>query len=470
MNFTNHEYDVEVYPDFLNFLPLKGWFADVLSFRMGHNPTRLNWKDIIEISVQTRDLKQNEWQNSGPGLGLVLKILKAFDSINRKFTEGDYLLFKTKDKQCSIRLWELSAVQKIELLNSIRKYAPSIHLDESIQQALVGSTILKQPQYTEIWFSILAGNESAARGDLPANSSLHNGAYEVESCITSGGQAVVYRAKQPDGSSVILKEFQLTQGESLDAKIESAKAFENESTILALLKHPSIVEILDFFYEKGRVYLVLEDIPGKTLRQYVMDSGKLSPEEVISIGKKMCSILEYLHGQSPPVVHRDFTPENIILQPNGELKLIDFSIAENNEHREIGECAGKHSYTPPEQFRGEACPASDIYAMGATMYFLVTGEDPQAITTSDLTGTDVPQKLIDIVKEATALEISGRYESVSWLLTDLQAIQEYDVSNTSNDSESSAACITYPEGEKIDLGTEDSDLEKVMLISNSQPG
>jgi serine/threonine protein kinase len=102
----------------------------------------------------------------------------------------------------------------------------------------------------------------------------------------------------------------------------------------------------------------------------------------------MCDILKYLHSQEPPVVHRDFTPDNIILQPDGRLKLIDFSVAQHKKDPNSSDCGGKHSYTPPEQFRGAASPQSDRYALGATLYFLATGIYPVPISTSHLPATD----------------------------------------------------------------------------------
>jgi serine/threonine protein kinase len=140
----------------------------------------------------------------------------------------------------------------------------------------------------------------------------------------------------------------------------------------------------------------------------------------------MCEILKYLHGLTPPVVHRDFTPDNLILQPSGKLKLIDFSVAQKRKDKSAtAGCAGKHAYTPPEQFRGEAEPQSDIYALGATMYFLATGVDPTPISESQLPESagaidGARLALGDVIAHATKLSVAQRYESVEWLLNDLK--------------------------------------------------
>jgi serine/threonine protein kinase len=337
------------------------------------------------------------------------------------------LLIKSKTKTISINLWELSAEQKLKLFQALRKYAPFVHLDANVQHALVGSSVLREPKYTEIWFSVLtSGNEGSREGDLHQGQILREGRYTVKNKVASGGQAVVYQAADADGNVVVLKEFQLTLGESLDVKIESAKDFENESALLDQLSHSGIVKLLDMFYEEGRMYLVLEHVEGVSLRQYVKEKGPLAAEEIAELAEQMCEILKYLHGLTPPVVHRDFTPDNLILQPNGKLKLIDFSVAQKRKDKSAtADCAGKHAYTPPEQFRGEAEPQSDIYALGATMYFLATGVEPTPISESQLPEgagaiDGARLALSNVIAHATKLSVAERYESVEWLLNDLK--------------------------------------------------
>src|SRR6185295_5237035 len=154
------------------------------------------------------------------------------------------------------------------------------------------------------------------------------------------------------------------------------------------LQHSNIGQYYDIFVEYHRCYLVLEHINGKSLRAIVEESGPLGESQVVNLAKQMGEILQHLHGQSPPVVHRDFTPENLILDQDGTLKLIDFNVAQELEESATRTIVGKHSYLPPEQFRGKACPQSDIYALGATLYFLLTGEEPEPITVAH------PQKLL----------------------------------------------------------------------------
>jgi serine/threonine-protein kinase len=178
--------------------------------------------------------------------------------------------------------------------------------------------------------------------------------------------------------------------------------------------------MLDIFAEDRRVYIVLEQVQGTNLRRLVREEGPRPPAEAVQLGIKMCEILNYLHAQQPPVVHRDFTPDNIIIKPDGSLVLIDFSVASHRKQY-AGDCVGKHAYTAPDQFRGQSCPQSDLYALGATIYYLLVGSDPVPLSVSHplQKRADVPAALDSIVARATALKLADRYESAEWLRLDL---------------------------------------------------
>jgi serine/threonine-protein kinase len=116
------------------------------------------------------------------------------------------------------------------------------------------------------------------------------------------------------------------------------------------------------------------------------------------------------------------------------LKLIDFSVAQQLSG-ERSDCAGKHAYTPPEQFRGEACPQSDIYALGATLYFLLTGKEPEPISKLSVRkeGINISSQLDLIIEKCTELDLENRYQSIAWLRTDLAAL-ELTTSNEAADA------------------------------------
>ena len=259
---------------------------------------------------------------------------------------------------------------------------------------------------------------------LDAGDRVKGGELEVIKKLDSGGQANVYLARNANNETVVIKEFILTGDEDLGNLIESAADFENEGSILSRIDHPNVVKLHDVFTEDRRVYLVLEHVEGQSLRQLVSQNGPVSQEEAVRIGAEMCKVLTYLHSQG--IVHRDFTPDNIILMPDGALKVIDFSVAGSSVNVKDGDCVGKHSYTPAEQFRGQPCPQSDLYALGATLYFLTVGSDPPPITQlHPAAKVEALSAAFDnIVAKATANSLGERYETAAWLEVELSSLQK----------------------------------------------
>jgi serine/threonine-protein kinase len=135
----------------------------------------------------------------------------------------------------------------------------------------------------------------------------------------------------------------------------------------------------------------------------------------------MSEILAYLHERTPPVVHRDFTPDNLILDKDGKVKLIDFGVALKSEegHTAVARAVGKQNYVPPEQFRGKPCQQSDLYSLGATLFFLLTATLPEPLTTSTAAAA---MSLSPIIEKATELSLADRYLSARAMLEDLSAI------------------------------------------------
>ena len=146
----------------------------------------------------------------------------------------------------------------------------------------------------------------------------------------------------------------------------------------------------------------------------------------MGLAAQMCSILTYLHELAPPVVHRDFTPDNLILNKKGTLKLVDFNVAQQTELTTTGTVVGKHAYIPPEQFRGKPTTQSDIYALGATLFYLLTGQDPEPITASHprAVQANTSEALDLIIARATALDTTVRYKSAVELSADLSALKQ----------------------------------------------
>jgi outer membrane protein assembly factor BamB len=155
--------------------------------------------------------------------------------------------------------------------------------------------------------------------------------------------------------------------------------FEREANILATLNHLSIPRIYDYFSEDNRSYLVLEFIHGKDLEAIINEtSGFLTEERVLGWGIELCDVLSFLHAHKPdPIIFRDMKPSNIMVNPSDHIILVDFGIAKPFQVGQKGTMIGTEGYSPPEQYRGEAGPLADIYALGAALHHALSRRDPR---------------------------------------------------------------------------------------------
>ncbi|MBK9050606.1 MAG: serine/threonine-protein kinase [Chloroflexi bacterium] len=209
------------------------------------------------------------------------------------------------------------------------------------------------------------------------------GRYRIMGTLGVGGFSAVYQARDLRFANVTklcaIKEMTNLASDPHLREL-TIRSFEREASILATLDHPAIVDVYDFFSESDRSYLVQEFIRGKDLDAYLeANEGKVIPQEqVIDWALQLTDVLIYLHSQKPlPIVFRDLKPSNIMLDPFGRITLIDFGIAKIFEGGEKGTMVGTEGYSPPEQYRGEATTAGDIYALGATLHHLLTLQDPR---------------------------------------------------------------------------------------------
>ncbi len=328
-----------------------------------------------------------------------------------------------RDNSEPIKL-SMGAVESVEdreiILDAIERWAPGVSRSAALVQAL-------QPpvdhSYTEMWLQALSAPPQRDRlKPLTEDIVLNDGRYRVKRSLGVGGQGAAYSAyDQASGDTVVLKEFLLPIYVDISIRKDVLESFESEARILKHLNHDQVVKLKDFFVEDHRAYLVLEHIDGKSLREVVAKEGPLSEERVRDLTRQMCTILNYLHSQEPQVVHRDFTPENLILRNDGVLKLIDFNVARQVESNATGSVVGKPAYLPPEQFRGQPVSQSDIYGMGATLSFLLTGKEPEPISVSHPReeNSQVTLAMDKIVAKATAINLKDRYANCHQIIQDL---------------------------------------------------
>lgn len=314
-----------------------------------------------------------------------------------------------------------SAEERAKILEALETYSPELNREAAAVQAL---ELPPDYSYTELWLQALSGPPKRERlTPIEPQASLRDGRYIVDRALGVGGQGTAYLAIDRElGETVVLKEFILPVFVDVNVRRQSLERFEKEARILRQLQHDQVVKLIDFFVEDHRGYLVLEHIDGVSLRELVLNSGPLSEKEVHGLALQMCAILSYLHGLSPPVVHRDFTPDNLILRKDGTLKLVDFNVAQQKETSSTGTVVGKHAYLPPEQFRGQPTTQSDIYSMGASLFFILSGEDPEPISQQHPRRhrPDISELLDRAVARCTAIELSERYPSAQDLGRELQ--------------------------------------------------
>jgi serine/threonine-protein kinase len=208
--------------------------------------------------------------------------------------------------------------------------------------------------------------------------------YEIVRRIGGGGMGAVYLAKDRNLGEQPRAVKEMIQSQLDESQHEKAiNDFRRESMLLASLEHASIPTIYDYFYDDGasRFYLVMKYISGGDLlaRLRNAQTGRLDEKTVVDWGLQVADVLDYLHRRNPPIIYRDLKPANLMIDGNsGRIMLIDFGIARWVTPQEKGVTAvGTMGYAPPELFSGKVVPASDIYSLGATLFHLLTGSDPQ---------------------------------------------------------------------------------------------
>src|SRR3989454_3504978 len=252
---------------------------------------------------------------------------------------------------------------------------------------------------------------------LPCTLEGRKGRYQVLSKMTEGGMSTIYVGKSNRGVPVIVKE---ASGVDL---AQSEERLRIEAEILRTLSspgHPRVVRYLDVGSNLGPFCLVEEQLEGETLAERYKDR----PADAATATRHIVQLLEalsYLHGRN--VIHRDVKPKNIILDARREVVLLDFGAAKKEFHQFTG--SGTVIYTPgwgaPEQNLGEATPASDLYSVGAVLFFLLTAKDPQASMKQLAAGKSelfrsprdlepgVPRSLSDVVTRAMAFDPKQRF-------------------------------------------------------------
>jgi outer membrane protein assembly factor BamB len=260
-------------------------------------------------------------------------------------------------------------------------------------------------------------------GSLQVNSVLQ-GRFKITGVLGVGGMGSVYLARDmhfPTVNRQVAVKEMLNLASDPNLRDMTLRNFEREANILAELSHPAIPKIYDYFSSKDRAYLVMEYIVGKDLEVLINSQPDFLPYEMVrKWAIELCDVLSYLHTRPEPVVFRDVKPSNIMIEGQGSVRLIDFGIAKTFQMNQKGTMIGTEGYSPPEQYRGEASPAGDIYAVGATLHHVLTRRDPRleppfSFIERPIRGLNpkVPPEFETIVMRALAYEPSARFPSAA---------------------------------------------------------
>jgi outer membrane protein assembly factor BamB/tRNA A-37 threonylcarbamoyl transferase component Bud32 len=286
--------------------------------------------------------------------------------------------------------------------------------------------------------------------------------YRIVGSLGAGGFSSVYQARDMRFPNVTklcaVKEMVIS---APDPKIRelTIQSFEREASMLAMLDHPAIPDVSDYFTEKDRSYLILDLIRGKDLDRWLEEQTELVDQTTcIEWAIQLCDALAHLHNQKPkPIVFRDMKPSNIMLDQHNRIRLIDFGIAKIFEGGNKGTMIGTEGYSPPEQYRGVATPAGDIYALGATLHHLLTNQDPRleppftfAERPIHTKNSTVSPNFEAVIMRCLSYDPNERYENATALKETLQSLQNANatpVTQAAGDDAQTAVSTTATVGQ-----------------------
>lgn len=262
---------------------------------------------------------------------------------------------------------------------------------------------------------------------------LIDGRYKILRKLGEGGMSVVYLAV----NEKVNKHWAIKE-----VKKEGVENFETvhqrlltEADILKRLHHPNLPDIVDIIENEETFLLVMDYIEGRQLESIVQEYGPQKEETVVNWGKQLCDVLSYLHSQNPPIIYRDMKPANVMLQKDGKVGLIDFGTAREFKESQAEDtlCLGTCGYAAPEQYKGQGQSdiRTDIYCLGVTLYYLLTGHNPickpYEIYPIRYWNTNLSSGLEMIILKCTRKNPSKRYQSCEELQQELSHYYKLDI-------------------------------------------
>lgn len=260
-----------------------------------------------------------------------------------------------------------------------------------------------------------------------------DGKYEILKQIGKGGMSTVYLAMDKRlNKQWAVKEI---SRHGIGKNNEEVENSARDAEMIKNLDHPAIPTIVGIIDNKDDdyIYVVMDYVEGDSLDKVLKEYGAVPQERVIDWAKQICDAFIYLHSQKPPIIYRDMKPGNVMLKPEGNIKIIDFGIAREFKEQNLADTTilGTRGYAPPEQYGGKTDPRSDIYALGMTLHHLLTGIDPRP---ADYVYAPIRQwnpelsaGLERVIEKCVSPDPKDRYQNCSELLYALDHYEEEDV-------------------------------------------
>lgn len=254
-----------------------------------------------------------------------------------------------------------------------------------------------------------------------------DGKYEILKEIGRGGMSVVYLAMDNRLNKQWAVKVLQRQGIGKNGEVVINKV-PDDTELMKRLDHPAIPRIVDIIDrpDDPQIYIVMDYVEGESLDKILKEFGAQPQELVIDWSKQICDTLSYLHSQKPPIIYRDMKPANIMLKPEGNVKLIDFGIAREYKEQSLADTTalGTRGYASPEHFGGRTDARSDIYTLGMTMHHLLTGVDPRSKNYEYFSIREYNPELSDgleyIIDKCTSWDPEDRYQNCNELMYDLE--------------------------------------------------
>lgn len=347
------------------------------------NTKKVPWSSVKSVSVV----------NSRFGSQLEFACLEGADENKKKSFRLIIPLIKAKSESVSLRYF----------------------FENFLPQGVVSPRVLlelgcsEETRYTDIWWRSLRLSGRSATSKMAQGTKIAS--YEISEPITSSEFATVYLAKSNEGSTVVIKEYLIPQEMALIPELMERSAVLREKNVLSRISHESFPKLRESISEEGRELLVFDKIDGESLADKIKRDGVLEQSAVCEIGIQLCESLKILSATDGGIVHRDVTPPNILLSAGGKASLIDFNSAIYAKRGIDESFVGRPSYAPPEQIRAQASCRSDLYALARTLFFCLTGNEPEALTSlSELDwGGGISENLKLVLLRASELEEANRY-------------------------------------------------------------